>query len=183
MDTKQLIIADIEKKDRERIAVFFKNLGLEVQNISKTEIQTPDFQIYLNKELFAYCEVKSIMEDKWMKGERPDPVYNRIQNKIHEAVKQLRSVNPKNIVPNIVLILNHDKRCGKPDLHIVLKGKFLSTEGEIDFDTRYRNRLLNKGDLSNLDLVIWIDDNNKPYYYFLVGSPYKEVLTKKLKEK
>lgn len=182
MNKKQLMAAEIEKKDKEKTQQFFKSMGLEARLISKGEVKTPDFGIYQNNNLFGYCELKSIMEEEWEGGGRNDPTYNRIQNKIHEAVKQLKTINPKHAVPNIIVIRNHEKHCGKPDLHTVLTGKFLSTQGEVDFDTRYRRGLLKNGDLSYSDLIVWMDnDSDLPHYYFLKESSYKQQITDVLK--
>jgi|SRR3989338_2828807 len=175
MNSKELIIAETEKRDKEQTNQFFKNFGLDARLISKAEVQTPDFGIYQNSNLFGYCELKSIIKEEWKNGTRKDPTYNRIQGKIHEAVKQLKTINAKHTVPNIIVIINHEEHCGKPDLHAVLTGKFLLTQGEVDFDARYRNRLLKNRDLSHPDLIVWIDaDSILPHFYCLKESSYKQ---------
>ncbi len=175
MNKKQLTVAEIEKKDKEKTSQFFKKLRLEARLISEGETKAPDFEIYQNNNLFGYCELKSVMEDDWMDGGRPDPTYNKIQNKIHEAVKQLKTINPAHTVPNIILIINHEEHCGSPDLHTVLTGKFLSTKGEIDFDHRYQVGLVKKGDLSQVDAIVWIDDKtDMPHFYFLEEGRFKQ---------
>ena len=170
---------EIEKKDKQKVINFFKTKGLEARHFPKKKSgKKPDFELYLNSNFFGYCELKSISKEDWAGGSRPDPTYNRIQNKIHEACKQLREVNQKHTFPNIVVIINREKICGWPDLVIVLKGKFpTSDKGEIDFDTRFRNRLLRRGDLKTLDLAIWIDnDTSKTHYLYNNNSSFKKQL-------
>lgn len=177
------------KTDKVKIVDFFKAKGFMACNFPKTEKKkNPDFEIYLNDKIWAYCELKSIVKDEWvnnvmqsdtMEGQRNTPTtYNRIQKKIHEACKQLVSVNPKHHIPNIIIFVNHEKYCGGEDLHLVIKGKILTAEGAVDFDHEFRNRLLKQGDLLIADLIIWLDiDRISPYYSVLKESQYYDKMT------
>lgn len=92
------------KANEERVYSFLKTMKLEPLRFSKEELKaskTPEFRVYKDGKLICYCEVKSIFDDNF-EGVRPDPTYNTIQNKIHEAVKQFDSVNPFHDYPNVL---------------------------------------------------------------------------------
>ena len=101
-----------DSQDKQLIIEFFKRKGIEARSFSNTSgIPNPDFELYIDGRLFAYCELKSIIpyelpssnlpSGQIFEVERNDPAFNNIQNKIHEAAKQLRSVNPNHDLPNI----------------------------------------------------------------------------------
>lgn len=166
----------IEDKDRAKLEDYFKTGGLSLIRIPEREQMTPDYSVSINEEIVAYCELKSIVKDDWSDGGRADPVYNRIQDKIHTGMKQLNSINSEHAYPNIIAIVNHDKLCDGRDLYTVLKGTFLSEDGEIPFDTRYLHRLIEKGDMAKTDIVLWFDDEEvSPQGIFINhGSSMKE---------
>jgi len=171
------LVRDDDNEDKRKVIEFFQNRGLEVIPIPKVQDRkTPDFEVRLNNNIFAYCELKSIKQYNWS-GVRCDPNYNRIQNKIHEACKQLMGINPNHSIPNIVIILNHDRCCNLGHLNAVLKGKISTAKGEVNFDTRYRNRLLKKDDLINIDLIIWLESNSSKTYH-ISESIFKDQLKK-----
>ena len=98
-------------EDESLVAAFWRRKGFEPQRFDKSETRfakTPDFKLYRDGHLVAFCEVKTLMRDAWLDGMldkagpgelvgglRQDPIYNRISNAVHTAVRQLESVNPQ----------------------------------------------------------------------------------------
>jgi hypothetical protein len=142
--------------DKELSIRFFKSKDIEARHFPKRiEGKKADFELYLENRLFGYCELKSIV-DYDLFGERPDPTYNKIQNKIHEAAKQLKTVNTGHSVPNIVFFINHTQKVGWQDLWYVLSGQATPPNQPTEpIDIRYLNRLKEKGDLEVIDYFIW----------------------------
>ncbi len=111
------------KEDKNRAIAYFKLKNIEARPISKKKAgKTPDLDLYIDDTLFGCCEIKSIVDYDYM-GERPDPTYNKIQNKIHEAAKQFAAYNPKHSVPNLLFFINHFQHAGFQDLWTVLTGQ------------------------------------------------------------
>ena len=146
------------KKDNEIAINFFKHKNIDACTISrKIPGKTPDLDLYIDKELFGCCEIKSIAYyDR--KGCHSDPTYNKIQNKIHEAAKQFAAYNCNHTVPNILFFVNHYQNVGFQDLWTVLTAQV--TPPNIPSEpllVRYRKRLDGKKDLTYIDYFIWFD--------------------------
>ena len=104
------------KKDKEIAIGFFKLKNIDARTISKKKSgKTPDLDLYIEETLFGCCEIKSIVDYDFV-GERSDPTYNKIQNKIHEAAKQFAAYNSDHSVPNILLFEPISKWFGAKDL-------------------------------------------------------------------
>lgn len=171
---------------------YFKEKGIEARLSSKTDTPNPDFELYFDDNLFAYCELKSIMpyeleipsnitSGQIYEDEHHDPAFNTIQSKIHEACKQLRSVNPNHVLPNIIFFINHHHGRGIPDLRWVITGQ-VSREVLDVLDLRYLKRL--QKDLPVVDYFIWVDSfSNKAFYYFRSESSFKDNLREKISSK
>src|SRR5277367_276307 len=99
-------------EDEALVEAFWREKGLIPERFEKEHTRfskSPDFKLYKDGLLVAYCEVKSFQHDGWLdkrleaakRGElgelRQDPIYNRISNAVHTAVKQLETVNPDHI--------------------------------------------------------------------------------------
>jgi len=106
--------------------------------------KTPDFRVFANGELAFYCEVKTAQEDDWLDkqvdvappltlvgGPRTDPTYNRINNQIHNAVRQFDAVNRAMDHPNVLAIVNGDDGAAFTDLIQVLTGNAYCASGEV----------------------------------------------------
>lgn len=120
------------------VAEFFSSLGLATKRFDKIELRsrrTPDFQVFSEGHLVFYCEVKTAQKDPWLEdqleqappltlvgGTRPDPIYNRLSNYVHQASQQFDSVNPEVELPNVLAIVNEDEGAGLTDLVSVLTG-------------------------------------------------------------
>jgi hypothetical protein len=152
-------------------ADFFAKRGLRVQRFSKEEIRrskTPDFRIFRNEEFVMFCEAKHLQCDDWLDkrrdnaapgqivgGVRADPLFNRLTNHVHEAVKQFNSVNPRHEHPNTLFFANSDRVSDVLDLIAVLDGMLRAESGVREpiytpyFDGRIRKERF------TVDLFIW----------------------------
>src|SRR5216684_7048277 len=88
---------------------YLKQHFLLPQRFSKEERRegkTPDFRVFAQSELVAYCEAKHVQRDEWLDkqlenaqpleivgGMRLDPIFNRLTAHIHTATKQFAAVN------------------------------------------------------------------------------------------
>ena len=161
-------------------ADFFAKRGLRVQRFSKEEIQrgkAPDFRVFRNKEFVMFCEVKHLQCDDWLYkrldnaapgqvvgGVRAEPIFNRLTNHVHEAVKQFTSVNPNHEHPNTLFLANSDRVSDVLDLIAVLDGMFRAESGVREpIPTQYSEGQIRKEKFT-VDLFIWwnVWMNNEP---------------------
>jgi hypothetical protein len=183
-----------DTQDKQLVIKYFEKKGMDARPFPKTSaVPNPDFKVYTDESLFAYCELKSIMPyeleipPNLPSGQiyidlRNDPAFNTIQNKIHQASKQLRSVNPDHDLPNIAFFINHHRYRGFQDLMLVITGQ-ISPQHPI-LDIHYLKRLLEKDDLSVIDFVIWMNSfANKIFYSYRSESPFGDILKEKISSK
>ncbi len=120
----------------------FAPRDLDLQKFSHVETvagRTPDFRVFQTGELVAFCEVKSPRDD-WLEnqlaatppgqilgGGRPDPVFNRLARHIQKAATQFDAVNQDQIVPNILIFVNHDTDSRYGDLREALRACSMRT--------------------------------------------------------
>ena len=140
--------APAEQHDLELVAEWFATNELHVQRFTHAEItagKTPDFRVFRDSELVAYCEVKS-PRDEWLDeqlknagqlspfqivgGSRDDPTFNRIAGLVRKAVKQLDAVNPDRGSPNIVAFVNWADVSHFRDLDETLTGYLKLASGD-----------------------------------------------------
>lgn len=145
-------------EDKELAIRYFLSKDITAKHFPKrTEGKKPDFELFYEDSLLGFCELKSIVETDFI-GERPDPTYSKIQNKIHEAAKQFASINPNHTAANILFFINHSNTLGFQDLWYVLSGQVTPPNQPSEpIDLRYLKRLLKKDDLSKIDFIIWAD--------------------------
>ena len=96
------------KKDEQTVKEFLEAKGLSCIRFNKLEIsqaKTPDWKVYHNNELRAFCEVKSVMHN-FLDGGRPDPTFNRLTNDIHDAMKKFNAQNDTLAYSNILAFVN-----------------------------------------------------------------------------
>jgi len=146
------------KKDKDIAIDFFKLKNIDARTISKKNSgKTPDLDLFIEETLFGCCEIKSIVDYDFT-GERPDPTYNKIQNKIHEAAKQFADYNSGHSVPNILFFINHYQNIGFQDLWTVLTGQVTPPNKPSELLlANYAKRLNRKKDLEYIDYFIWLD--------------------------
>jgi len=161
---------------------YFKRYSLRPERFSKKEIRagkTPDYRVFKDKKLVAYCEAKHLQRDDWAGGQRPDPIFNRISNHIHEAVQQFNAVNPDRACPNILVFANSDTISDARDLDSVITGLFRVAGGADEaIYTQYSDGRI-KEEKHSIDLYIWWDTPNTPdrfTRFFAKESPHKETL-------
>lgn len=127
---------------------FMEQHRLRCERFNPAELRrgkTPDFRVFKGAELVLYCEAKHIQQDEWLNkqlnnaqplqfvgGARPDPVFNRLTDRIHEAAKQFNAVNPDRFLPNVLVFTNSDHQCGFFDLIAVLTGNFYAESGAVE---------------------------------------------------
>jgi len=134
--------------------------GLICQRFSKSEIKkrkTPDYRVYRNNQFEFYCEVKEIKKDEWTQGLRNYPIFNRLTDDIHAAVKQFDAVNPDNDAPNVLAFVNNDHMCGSLALVGVLTGCLLLEGGGMaEIYQKYSNGRI-KTEKDRIHLYLWYD--------------------------
>lgn len=156
-----------DNQDKRFVIEFFRRKRVEAREIPQSSgRRTPDFELYIGNDLFAYCELKSIMPCESLFSNMPigqvrevliqgnAPVKD-IKKDIHKACNQLRSMNPDHEVPNIVFFINHNRLRNVGDLQDVIGVKLSNVPGF--FCPLYRNKLLGKGDLEVADCVIFVE--------------------------
>jgi len=164
--------ADPGLNEGEQAAVdFLGKSGLRVQRFSKEESRhgkTPDFRVFRENEFVMFCEAKHLQCDDWLDkqsdnaapgqivgGVHVDPIFNRLTNHVHEAVKQFTSVNPKHEHPNTLFFVNSDRMSDVLDLIAVLDGMFRAESGvRQPIYTRYSGGQIEKEKFT-VDLFIW----------------------------
>ena len=148
------------KPDEERVANYLAERSLSVAPFPNEEInerKTPDFSVQAGGAFAFYCEVKSIMKSN-IEGMQNDPVFNRLTDDVHKAVKQLDSVNSLVAYPNVLAFVNHDKMCGFLDLIAVFTGTFISEKGELHPIYRKFSEGRIKDEKARVHAVVWLDD-------------------------
>ena len=106
---------------------YLKQRRLRAERFTRREMgsgKTPDYKVFNQSWMVAYCEAKHIGQDDWLYeqlraqptqlavgGLRSDPMFNRLTTHIHRAVKQFVSVNPSHEYPNILFFENSDSTC------------------------------------------------------------------------
>jgi hypothetical protein len=100
-------------------------------------------------------------------GARGDLVQNRLTDDIHQAVKQFDAVNSDFSYPNVLAFSNNPRsHCNYADLFGVLTGLFFAESGgRFPIYTHYSEGRI-RDEKSRINLYIWIEDNDKPYFFF-----------------
>jgi|LSQX01.1.fsa_nt_gb hypothetical protein len=172
---------DKSRADENQVLAWFRTMGLNPVRYSKKEMRktgnkTPEFMVKKDDELLFYCEVKSIIGDVWENELRQDPTYNKIQNKIHEAVKQFRSVNRNREFPNVLVFKNNQYETDVIDLCSVLTGFFYADNGRRYriYDSYSHGRIIKEKFF--IDLYIWCQSDNTQQFCLTLDSPFKNRL-------
>jgi len=146
--------------NEDKLAEFLAQKGLSTTVFSNQERRkgkTPDFRVLSGDTLAFFCEVKSIKKDT-VEGLRKDPVFNRLTDDIHTAVKQFDAVNPKVRIPNVLALVNHDRRCGFLDLIGVLTGNFIAENNQMYPIYKQFSEGRIKDEKARIHLFLWLDD-------------------------
>ncbi|MCZ6661047.1 MAG: hypothetical protein O6916_06380, partial [bacterium] len=120
----------------------------------------PDFRVFDEHGLAFFCEVKSLFGSNWFGGARPDPTYNRVSQKIYEAVEQFDAVNPRLTRPNLLVMVNHVGGSGVLDLSIVYTGGVVTdSEKWLPIGLKFSEGRI-RVKKRRIHLFIWIDELN-----------------------
>lgn len=156
MSSEEQLVVDLLQEKNLRAEIFTKE--------EKDKSKTPDFRVFKEDELAFFCEVKTSGET--VDGYRNDPIFNRISNKIHEAVKQFDAVNPNLKYPNVLFFVNHDDICVFDDLVSVITGDLVADDGSRnDIYSKFSDGRI-KEEKFRIHLFIWIDEFEGNRYYF-----------------
>lgn len=165
----------ISWRDENLIAnILHDEYGLHVKSFTKDERRerkTPDFKVYEDNSLAFFCEVKTVEHDS-SDDSRYDPVYNRLGNRIHEAAKQFRSVNPNGEYPNVLVFVNHDDNIeSNGDLESVITGSETPREGSSQQIFRKHSNGRIKKEKLDIHLYIWVSIKGKrPKFSFTIND-------------
>ena len=146
--SEQFVSNELAKKDL-RAECFTKR--------EMRERKAPDFRVFQGCSLAFYCEVKEVARDDCAEGGRSDPIFNRLSDDIHTAVKQFNSVNPERREPNVLALVNNDRLCGYLDLLAVTTGRFFAADGSTNpiYERFSEGRIRNEK--FQVDLYLWFD--------------------------
>lgn len=157
--------------DKQFVIKFFRRKGIEVHLFLQSSVKkSPDLELHIDNDLFAYCELKSIVPCKspstnlapgQMRKEKiidGNASVNDIKKGIHGACKQLRSVNPDHKVPNIVFLINHNRLRNVGDLRDVIGVEEPNGPG---FFCPLYNKLIGKEDLEVVDYIIFLESQER----------------------
>jgi hypothetical protein len=150
------------KADKNTVTEFLAKKGLTATEFQKQERRngkTPDFRVLHNDVFAFFCEVKTIQKDM-TDGLRNDPVFNRLTDDIHAAVKQFDAVNSKVAAPNVLALINHDQSCVFSDLIAVLTGNFIAENDKPDPIYKQFSEGRIKDEKTRIHLFLWLDDFN-----------------------
>jgi len=101
-------------------------------------------------------EMEAAKPGELVGGLRQDPIYNRISNAVHTAVKQLESINPDHDVFNILVLVNHDKAAKYADLVSVLTGYWDPLQGIIEKTHTQFSEGRIQAEKRKIDLYVWL---------------------------
>lgn len=158
----------------EELAIeFFASHKMRAECFSKIQMrrtQTPDFRVFKAQDLVLYCEAKHIQEDARLAKEmenagslevvgglRPDPIFNRLTTRVHEAAAQFAAVNPAGDYPNVLVFANSDRQCMFSDLIRVLTGNERTDSGLIEPLFKHYSEGRIRLDKRKIDLYVWKD--------------------------
>jgi hypothetical protein len=180
--------------DESVVAAFWQDRGFEAQKFDKNETRsskTPDLKLYQHGRLVAFCEVKTFQHDIWLDqalekaapgelvgGLRLDPIYNRVSNAVHTAVRQLEAVNPRHDQLNFLVLVNRDRAAKREDLVSVLTGCWDPLHGILEkTHTAYSGGRIRE-EKRRVDLYVWMeasgDSSLKATLFFFGNDGSKE---------
>jgi hypothetical protein len=175
-----------EQSDLDLVAAYLADRGLSTERFLHAETQTgrtPDFRIWQDGVVVAYCEVKA-PNDPWLDellddappltivgGARSDPIFNRLARLLTKADTQFAAVNPDRTKLNILAYVNHDDASRYHDLVETLTGYFHSDDG-----TRHPTMLhIAEGQIGEakrrIDAFLWFEGKTRR----MVGAVINEV--------
>ena len=145
---------------------FASTYELDLRKIREDELPRPDFEVFHREQQIAFLEVKAIestamevtadsfTEEGIVPGSlRIDNAAARVAKKVHEAVRQLKSVS----LPKILVLLNVRSEADDFDLVEFLQGYLVFADGtKLTFLPPSVTRR-SATDKTKIDLYLWVD--------------------------
>jgi hypothetical protein len=159
-------------QDERLVSHILANYGLVTRRLTTEEmvVPTPDFKVFQDDQFKFFCEVKTI-EDEEFDGVIEDRTYDRIGDKLHEAVGQFNSVNSERHYPNVLAYVNHDHQANYQDMELAFEGFVFPSGNRLTFLRSVVAYRL-KDERKEIDLVIWINPDQSMYLAFYGASPF-----------
>ncbi|MFH0771142.1 MAG: hypothetical protein V1933_00800 [Candidatus Omnitrophota bacterium] len=157
------------KNEENKVANYLKNMGLCCIRFSKEEMRqgkTPDYKVYKNKDLKFFCEVKAV--NAILCG-GDDPIFNKLTDDIHEAMKQFNAVNLNGNYPNVLAFINHndDEFYNFTDLRDTITGNGITDTGKNEPIYKNFSEGRIRKEKMNIHLYIWFNLNRqRPHLFF-----------------
>ena len=178
---------DHEELDFLPVQEFFATRELKAERIPKTTTKTPDFQIVRDGSIVAYCEVKSPQDvfpervsDAIRQGKRgiinigyDDRQGRCIARAAKKAAPQFIAVNQAHLVPNILLMVNHDTTARMADFVEAVTG-FIEEIG------RYAATSLRK-EIPEIDAYVWLNLATPEIRIFWQQNKFRDKIIELLK--
>lgn len=175
---------------------YLRKHSLRPERFGKGEMRhgkTPDFRVFRQEELAAYCEAKHVQRDSWLDeqlvaarplqcvgGLRADPIFNRLTAHIHRAAKQFAAVNANHEYANILVFVNSDRTFSTAeDLRRVITGmeRIRGEQDEPMFSEYSEGRI--RYEKFAIDMYVWWDSWKIPEKftrYLWSGSAHRATL-------
>lgn len=151
----------------------FNKKGIVTESYgAKNKTKAPDFKLVKDGDVKGFCEMKSPRDDfifETPKDGAPAvrknvPFYRKLASHIRRAAKQFDSVNPNHTLPNVLVFISHSPEIERRDLIATIAG--LPVEGGNPIfllDRKMQIEVLKAA--RRIDLIIWIDANEKTYQH------------------
>jgi large subunit ribosomal protein L30 len=166
--------------------LIFEPRGIRAEDIPEGGSKTPDFKLLKDSALRAYCEMKAPADgdsfdfpNDLAPGEvrvevRKDPTIFNLAAHIAKSAKQFDAVNPDRAHPNILVIVNHDRRKGPADLRMALEG-IRAPNGQrfyplVNDQDRWEIQHGVWTAARSIDLYVWVDPRKRTWQWFQPAS-------------
>jgi len=169
-NTKEVVMS---KKDENEVEEFLKSYNLTPERIKeaklKEKMESPDFKVTSSQGDLFFCEVKSVLTNIDDSGLSHFKCLSIISEKIHKAVKQFNTVNPKRSYPNVLIWVTHTPHVDWHRFRNILQGGIKIPSSEDDkliFDFRHLEPFKRiENELALIDLSIWLFNRRlRPFF-------------------
>ncbi len=126
-------------------------------------LKSPDFKVYLNKELYFYCEVKNpmLLVNDITKMFHWTTSISKIRRFIHKAVQQLNDVDNHHNFPWIIIFTSSHFQLNWSNFSDSYLG-YVARNGKMIRDLRHEKYVSNTNrDVNTVDAYIWCQVNSK----------------------
>lgn len=163
---------------------FFSIFNQELVEFSKQERRvgrkTPDFKVFKDKSMIAYCECKQFQRSEMFSLQEKcqnDTTYNSLSSIIERASEQFEDVNGRREVPNVLFIVNRRPGVDGMDYVSVYTGNFYCNSGKVLKALKRVSEGKIKDKKQIIDLCIWYTQKSgSGEFIFNVDSKFFEQL-------